>query len=23
MAKNKFNKDWLNDHLNDPYVKMA
>lgn len=23
MAKNKFNKDWLTDHLNDPYVKMA
>jgi 23S rRNA (uridine2552-2'-O)-methyltransferase len=23
VAKNKFNKDWLNDHLNDPYVKMA
>lgn len=23
MAKNKFNKDWLQDHLNDPYVKMA
>lgn len=23
MAKNKFNKDWLNDHLNDPFVKMA
>jgi 23S rRNA (uridine2552-2'-O)-methyltransferase len=23
MAKNKFNKNWLNDHLNDPYVKLA
>ena len=23
MAKNKFNKSWLQDHLNDPYVKMA
>lgn len=23
MAKNKFNKTWLHDHLNDPYVKMA
>ena len=23
MAKNKFNKEWLHDHLNDPYVKMA
>lgn len=23
MAKNKFNKDWLQDHLTDPYVKMA
>jgi 23S rRNA (uridine2552-2'-O)-methyltransferase len=23
LAKNKFNKDWLQDHLNDPYVKMA
>lgn len=23
MAKNKFNKAWLNDHLTDPYVKMA
>lgn len=23
MTKNKFNKDWLQDHLNDPYVKMA
>lgn len=23
MAKNKFNKDWLQDHLNDPFVKMA
>jgi len=23
VAKNKFNKDWLNDHLNDPFVKMA
>ena len=23
MAKNKFNKEWLQDHLNDPYVKMA
>lgn len=23
MAKNKFNKNWLHDHLNDPYVKLA
>ncbi len=23
MAKNKFNKAWLHDHLTDPYVKMA
>ena len=23
MAKNKFNKSWLQDHLQDPYVKMA
>ena len=23
MSKNKFNKDWLQDHLNDPYDKMA
>lgn len=23
MAKNKFNKQWLHDHLNDPYVKLA
>ena len=23
MAKNKFNKSWLQDHLTDPYVKMA
>ncbi len=23
MAKNKFNKAWLNDHLTDPYVKLA
>jgi 23S rRNA (uridine2552-2'-O)-methyltransferase len=23
VSKNKFNKDWLQDHLNDPYVKMA
>jgi 23S rRNA (uridine2552-2'-O)-methyltransferase len=23
VAKNKFNKSWLQDHLNDPYVKMA
>ncbi|GAB3544228.1 RlmE family RNA methyltransferase [Noviherbaspirillum agri] len=23
MAKNKFNKNWLHDHINDPYVKMA
>jgi 23S rRNA (uridine2552-2'-O)-methyltransferase len=23
MAKNKFNKQWLQDHLKDPYVKMA
>ncbi len=23
MAKNRLNKNWLNDHLNDPYVKLA
>ena len=23
MAKNKFNKDWMHGHLNDPYVKLA
>lgn len=23
MAKNKFNKNWLSDHINDPYVKLA
>jgi 23S rRNA (uridine2552-2'-O)-methyltransferase len=23
LAKNKFNKSWLQDHLTDPYVKMA
>jgi 23S rRNA (uridine2552-2'-O)-methyltransferase len=23
MAKNKLNKSWLHDHINDPYVKMA
>jgi 23S rRNA (uridine2552-2'-O)-methyltransferase len=23
MAKNKFNKAWLNDHIHDPYVRMA
>lgn len=23
MAKNKFNKNWVHDHLNDPYVKQA
>lgn len=23
MAKNKFNKSWINQHLNDPYVKLA
>jgi len=23
VAKNKFNKDWLQDHLSDPYVKRA
>ena len=23
MAKNKFNKSWMNSHLNDPYVKLA
>ncbi|ANN65945.1 RlmE family RNA methyltransferase [Bordetella bronchialis] len=23
MAKNKFSKDWLHQHINDPYVKMA
>jgi 23S rRNA (uridine2552-2'-O)-methyltransferase len=23
MAKNKFNKQWLQDHLKDPYVKLA
>jgi len=23
MAKNKFNKNWIHDHLNDPFVKLA
>jgi 23S rRNA (uridine2552-2'-O)-methyltransferase len=23
MAKNKFSKDWLHQHINDPYVKLA
>jgi 23S rRNA (uridine2552-2'-O)-methyltransferase len=23
MAKNKFNKEWLYDHINDPFVKLA
>ncbi|MFM8466464.1 MAG: RlmE family RNA methyltransferase [Oxalobacteraceae bacterium] len=23
MAKNKLNKSWLHDHINDPYVKLA
>jgi 23S rRNA (uridine2552-2'-O)-methyltransferase len=23
MAKNKFSKQWLHDHMNDPYVKLA
>src|SRR5476651_1473700 len=23
MAKNKFNQNWLHDHINDPFVKMA
>lgn len=23
MAKNKLNKNWLHDHVNDPYVKLA
>ncbi|HYD81877.1 MAG TPA: RlmE family RNA methyltransferase [Paucimonas sp.] len=23
MAKNKFNKSWVHDHINDPYVKLA
>src|SRR3954468_16089297 len=23
MAKNKFNKNWIHDHINDPYVKQA
>lgn len=23
MAKKKFSKQWVNDHINDPYVKMA
>jgi 23S rRNA (uridine2552-2'-O)-methyltransferase len=23
MAKNKFNKNWMHDHLNDPFVKQA
>ncbi|MDR0934026.1 MAG: RlmE family RNA methyltransferase [Burkholderiaceae bacterium] len=23
MAKNKFNKSWMNSHLNDPWVKLA
>ncbi|WP_189355167.1 RlmE family RNA methyltransferase [Undibacterium squillarum] len=23
MAKNKFNQNWIHDHINDPYVKLA
>lgn len=23
MAKNKFNQNWIHDHLNDPYVKLS
>jgi 23S rRNA (uridine2552-2'-O)-methyltransferase len=23
MAKNRFNQNWLHDHINDPYVKLA
>jgi len=23
MAKNKFNQNWIHDHMNDPYVKLA
>lgn len=23
MAKNKFNKNWIHDHVNDPFVKLA
>src|SRR5690242_1813638 len=23
MARNKFNQNWLHDHINDPYVKLA
>ena len=23
MAKNKFSKDWIHQHINDPYVKLA
>lgn len=23
MAKSRVNKQWLHDHLNDPYVKLA
>ena len=23
MAKNKFNQNWVHDHINDPYVKLA
>ena len=23
MAKNKLNKNWIHDHINDPYVKLA
>jgi 23S rRNA (uridine2552-2'-O)-methyltransferase len=23
MAKNKINKNWIHDHINDPYVKLA
>jgi 23S rRNA (uridine2552-2'-O)-methyltransferase len=23
MAKNRFNKNWIHDHINDPYVKLA
>ncbi|NLY33311.1 MAG: rRNA methyltransferase, partial [Alcaligenaceae bacterium] len=23
MAKKKFSKEWIHQHINDPYVKMA
>ncbi|MGN6389437.1 MAG: rRNA methyltransferase, partial [Burkholderiaceae bacterium] len=23
MAKNKSNRNWVHDHLNDPYVRLA